>query len=167
MQAQNKAEIPVVLADDDENIAFLVKTVFKKHNLLNPIVFVRDGDELLDCLLKKGRYSSEPCSTPGLIILDLNMPRKDGREVLKEIRSHDHLRGIPIIVFSISKAEKDIYDAYRLGADAYVRKPMGFKEFAEMIQDIIRYWIYTVEPKPVFTEEPFSDSQKYQTKGGD
>lgn len=155
MNAEKENEnIPVVLADDDENIAFLVKTVFRKNGIVNPVVFVKDGDELLEYLLKKGRYGAEAGSpAPGLVLLDLNMPRKDGREVLREIKSHEALQGIPVVVFSISKAEKDIRDIYRLGADAYVRKPMGFREFADMIHGIVKYWLYMVAPRPAAVKE--------------
>lgn len=148
MENEQNKEKPVILADDDENIAFLVKTVFRKNGISNPVVFVKDGEELISYLLKNGPYQDSQDALPGLILLDLNMPKKDGREVLKEIKSHNSLHPIPIVVFSISKAERDIGDVYRLGADAYVRKPMGFKEFAEMIQGIVRYWLYMVEPKP-------------------
>lgn len=127
MEAETKINIPIVLADDDENIAFLVQTVFKKHALLNPIVFVRDGEALVEYLLRKGRYEHDKRPVPGLILLDLNMPRKNGREVLKEIRSFHHLREIPVIVFPYPRRKKIFTTCIGWEPDAYVRKPMGFK----------------------------------------
>jgi CheY-like chemotaxis protein len=138
-----------VLADDDADDRKLTQDAFMENRLANEFHTVEDGEELLDYLLRRGKYESlkgEPL--PGLILLDLNMPRKDGREALKEIKLHPDLRRIPIVVLTTSKAEEDIVRSYDLGVNSYVTKPVTFKSLVELIKVLGRYWFEVVELPP-------------------
>ena len=141
--------ITIVLADDDADDRKLTQDAFMENRLANEFHTVEDGEELLDYLLRRGKYESlkgEPL--PGLILLDLNMPRKDGREALKEIKLHPDLRRIPIVVLTTSKAEEDIVRSYDLGVNSYVTKPVTFKSLVELIKVLGRYWFEVVELPP-------------------
>lgn len=141
--------ITIVLADDDADDRKLTQDAFMENRLANEFHTVEDGEELLDYLLRRGKYQSlngEPL--PGLILLDLNMPRKDGREALKEIKLHPDLRRIPIVVLTTSKAEEDIVRSYDLGVNSYVTKPVTFKSLVELIKVLGRYWFEVVELPP-------------------
>lgn len=141
--------ITIVLADDDADDRKLTQDAFMENRLANEFHTVEDGEELLDYLVRRGKYESlkgEPL--PGLILLDLNMPRKDGREALKEIKLHPDLRRIPIVVLTTSKAEEDIVRSYDLGVNSYVTKPVTFKSLVELIKVLGRYWFEVVELPP-------------------
>lgn len=141
--------ISIVLADDDPDDRKLTQDAFSENRLANEFHAVEDGEELMDYLLRRGKYESmqgEPL--PGLILLDLNMPRKDGREALKEIKAHPDLRRIPIVVLTTSKAEEDILRSYDLGVNSYVTKPVTFKSLVELIKVLGRYWFEVVELPP-------------------
>lgn len=141
--------ISIVLADDDADDRQLTHDAFMENRLANEFHAVEDGEELMDYLLRRGKYESlngEPL--PGLILLDLNMPRKDGREALKEIKLHPDLRRIPIVVLTTSKAEEDILRSYDLGVNSYVTKPVTFKSLVELIKVLGRYWFEVVELPP-------------------
>ena len=141
----NKDTIVILMADDDEDDILLTQKALKKGKLLNTLYSVRDGEELLDFLLHRGEYSdSERAPRPGVILLDLNMPRKDGREALREIKSHEDLRDIPIIVFTTSKAEEDIYRSYKLGVNSFITKPVTFAKLIEVMQMLGKYWFEIV-----------------------
>ena len=141
--------IVILLADDDEEDRMLAADALEESRVVNDLRFVEDGDELLDYLFHRGRYS-EPDSAPppGLILLDLNMPRKDGREALREIKAHPDLRRIPVVVLTTSKAEEDIYRTYDLGANSFITKPVSFEGLVAVMRDIGRYWIEIVELPP-------------------
>ena len=141
--------ITIVLADDDPDDRKLTQDAFAENRLVNVLHCVEDGEELLDYLHRRGKYenlSSE--ALPGLILLDLNMPRKDGREALKEIKADANLRRIPIVVLTTSKAEEDILRSYDLGVNSYVTKPVTFKSLVELIKVLGRYWFEVVELPP-------------------
>jgi CheY-like chemotaxis protein len=141
--------ITILLADDDPDDRKLTHDAFMENRLANEFHAVEDGEELMDFLRRRGKYEAlrdEPL--PGLILLDLNMPRKDGREALKEIKADPDLRRIPIVVLTTSKAEEDILRSYDLGVNSYVTKPVTFKSLVELIRVLGRYWFEVVELPP-------------------
>ncbi len=141
----NKDTLVILMADDDEDDILLTSKALQKGKLLNPLYTVRDGEELLDYLLHRGDYTDATrAPRPGVILLDLNMPRKDGREALKEIKAHVDLRDIPIVVFTTSKAEEDIYRTYQLGVNSFITKPVTFEHLIEVMQMLGKYWFEIV-----------------------
>jgi CheY-like chemotaxis protein len=138
--------ITILLAEDDADDRLLVKEALAEGRVLNELRSVEDGEELLDYLRRRGRYTDpETSPRPGLVLLDLNMPRKDGREALREIKGDPDLKRIPIVVMTTSKAEEDIVRSYDLGANSYVTKPVTFERLVELMKVLGRYWIEFVE----------------------
>jgi CheY-like chemotaxis protein len=138
--------ITILMADDDGDDRMLAKDALEESRVLNDLRFVEDGEELIDYLFRRGRYSDpETSPRPGLILLDLNMPRKDGREALREIKEHPDLRRIPIIIMTTSKAEEDIYRSYDLGANSFITKPVTFERLVDLMKVLGKYWIELVE----------------------
>lgn len=124
----------------------LAAEALKESRLANDIRFVEDGEELLDYLMLRGRFDNpDDAPRPGVILLDLNMPRKDGREALREIKENPELRRIPIIVLTTSKAEIDIYRSYDLGVNSFIVKPVTFDSLVEVMQVLRKYWFEIVE----------------------
>src|SRR5579864_6908861 len=120
--------ITILLADDDADDRMLTRDALAESRLANNLKFVEDGEQLMDYLCRRGNYASPDVSPrPGLILLDLNMPRKDGREALREIKSDPNLKRIPVVVMTTSKAEEDIVRSYDLGASSYITKPVTFE----------------------------------------
>ncbi|MGB7747364.1 MAG: response regulator [Verrucomicrobiia bacterium] len=141
--------ITILLADDDPDDRQLTRDAFAENRLANMLNTVEDGEELLEYLQRRGRYADmKDAQLPGLILLDLNMPRKDGREALKEIKADPNLRRIPIVVLTTSKAEEDILRTYDLGVNSYITKPVTFKSLVELIKLLGRYWFEVVELPP-------------------
>jgi CheY-like chemotaxis protein len=141
-----RVPIVILLAEDDEEDLQLTIEALKENRLGNDIRTTRDGEELMDYLLRRGAYADpESAPVPGLILLDLNMPRKDGREALAEIKSNDALRKIPVIVLTTSKAEEDIFRSYDLGVNSFVTKPVTFAGLAESMKVLSQYWFEIVE----------------------
>jgi CheY-like chemotaxis protein len=137
--------ISILMADDDEDDILLTQKALKKGKLLNNLISVRDGEELLDYLQRRGEYSdASQAPRPGIILLDLNMPKKDGREALKEIKTDPELREIPVVVFTTSKAEEDIYRSYKLGVNSFITKPVTFDSLIEVMQTLGKYWFEIV-----------------------
>ncbi len=138
----NVEPIRIVLADDDEDDRLMAREAFAISLLTNPLDEVTDGVELMDHLyaLLEG---DKPL--PGLILLDLNMPRKDGREALAEIKGHPELRRIPVVVLTTSKAEEDIYRTYDLGVNSFISKPISFDGLVAVMGELGRYWLEMVE----------------------
>lgn len=135
----------ILMADDDEEDRMLSKEAMAEARLSNRMDFVTDGVELMDYLHRRGVYESlanDPL--PGLILLDLNMPRKDGREALKEIKADPQLKRIPLVVLTTSKAEEDIYRTYDLGVNSYITKPVTFDGLVEIMKALGRYWFEIV-----------------------
>jgi two-component system, response regulator len=147
MKTDRKA-ITILLAEDDPDDRMLVADAVAEGRLVNDFRYVEDGEELLDYLHHRGKYSGGEAPRPGLILLDLNMPRKDGREALREIKADPDLRRIPIVVLTTSKAEEDIYRTYDLGANSFITKPVSFEGLVAVMRDIGRYWIEIVELPP-------------------
>lgn len=141
--------ITILMADDDPDDRELTREAFRESRLANEFHTVEDGEELLDYLHRRGRYAAlNGAPLPGLILLDLNMPRKDGREALREIKSDPQLRRIPIVVLTTSKAEEDILRSYDLGVNSYVTKPVTFQSLVELVRVLGRYWFEVVELPP-------------------
>ncbi|HLI07557.1 MAG TPA: response regulator [Ktedonobacteraceae bacterium] len=144
-----KDSIVILMADDDEDDILLTQKALRQGKLLNELYCVRDGEELLDYLLHRGDYSdASKAPRPGVILLDLNMPRKDGREALREIKANPDLNDIPIVVFTTSKAEEDIYRTYKLGVNSFITKPVTFERLIEVMQMIGKYWFEIVTLPP-------------------
>jgi len=137
--------ITILLADDDEEDRMLTFDALNESRVVNDLRFVEDGEELLDYLYRRGKYDADSAPRPGLILLDLNMPKKDGREALREIKADPDLRRIPIVVLTTSKAEEDIYRTYDLGANSFIAKPVKFESLVTLMKEIKRYWIEIVE----------------------
>lgn len=143
---KDKKSIVIVMADDDKDDCWLAKKALEKNRLANDLHFVHDGEELMDYLKKRGNYS-DPANSPrpGLILLDLNMPKKDGREALREIKADSDLKHIPIVILTTSKEEEDIYRSYELGANAFITKPVTFGTMVDVMQALGRFWFDIVE----------------------
>jgi CheY-like chemotaxis protein len=138
--------VHILMADDDDDDRRSVAKAWKLSRAANGISFVNDGEDLMDYLYHRGTYSAPAESPrPGLILLDLNMPKKDGREALREIKADPELRQIPVVVLTTSKAEEDIYRTYDLGASSFITKPVTFTSLVELIHVIGKYWIEIVE----------------------
>lgn len=141
--------ILIVVADDDPEDCMLVQDALEESRLANELHFVGDGEELLDYLHRRGSYADPAVSPrPGLILLDLNMPRKDGRETLEEIKNDPHLRQIPIVVLTTSEAEEDIFRSYDLGVNSYITKPVTFESLVQVMKALGKYWFEIVELPP-------------------
>ncbi len=133
-----RAKIPILIADDDPEDRQLIKEALNESRLLNEIEFAADGEELMKRLNSSDKL-------PGLILLDLNMPKKDGREALKEIKSNPRFRQIPVVILTTSKAEEDIYRTYNLGVNSFITKPVTFTSLVDIMRDLGRYWFEIVE----------------------
>ena len=145
----NRKPITILMADDDSDDRELTREAFEENHLANDLRFVEDGEELLDYLHQRGKYAAEGSApTPGLILLDLNMPRKDGREALREIKSDPRLRNIRVIVMTTSKAEADVLRSYDLSAASYITKPVTFERLVDVVKTIGKYWLEIVELPP-------------------
>jgi len=141
----NPETITILIADDDADDRLMAKEALEECRLANHLEFVEDGVELLECLRGRGRYAGAGATKrPGLIILDLNMPKMDGREALREIKADPSLRRIPIVVMTTSKAEEDIYRTYDLGVNSFITKPVTFEGLVAVMRVLGRYWIEIV-----------------------
>jgi CheY-like chemotaxis protein len=138
------------MADDDADDRIFAQEALVEAKLANDFRFVVDGQELIDYLHKNGSYGGEAeAPTPGLILLDLNMPRKDGREALAEIKTDPKLRRIPVVVLTTSKSEEDILKTYDLGVSGYITKPVTFDGLVETMKALGNYWFQIVELPPL------------------
>ena len=141
--------ITILMADDDADDRRLTQEAFEEGRLINDVRFVENGEQLLEYLRKQGPYAPPAdAPRPGLILLDLNMPRKDGRTVLKELKSDPDLRQIPVVVLTTSKADEDIYKSYDLGVNSYIVKPVTFEALVDILQTLEKYWFEIVELPP-------------------
>ena len=142
--------ITILVADDDPEDQMLVKDAWDESRLNNDLRFVDDGEQLIDYLFRRGAYADPVDSPrPGLILLDLNMPKKDGREALEEIKNDPDLRNIPVVVLTSSKAEEDIVSSYNLGVSGFISKPVTFDGLVDAVKALGRYWIEIVELPPL------------------
>ena len=136
----------ILMADDDADDRMLAKEALEESRVINDLRFVEDGEALMDYLCRRGKYADEDASPrPGLILLDLNMPKKDGREALKEIKDDPELRRIPIVVMTTSQAEEDIFRSYDLGASSFITKPVTFDRLVELMKTLGNYWVEFVQ----------------------
>ena len=143
---QTSKPITILMADDDPDDRMLTKDAFEESRLRNRLEMVEDGEELMDYLHQRGKFAGDGAKPrPGLILLDLNMPRKDGREALKEIKTCPELRRIPVIVLTTSKAEEDILRTYDLGVNSFITKPVTFEAMVDVLKTIGKYWFEMVE----------------------
>ena len=137
--------ITILMADDDPDDRQMTKEAFAESCLANDLRFVEDGEELMDYLQRRGKYADPADSPrPGLILLDLNMPRKDGREALREIKADPALKTIRVVVLTTSKTEEDIYRSYDLSAASYITKPVTFSSLLDIIKTLGKYWLEIV-----------------------
>jgi CheY-like chemotaxis protein len=138
--------ITILLADDDEDDLEMTQEALLKSRLGNDLRVVVDGEELMDYLNRRGQYHTPAdAPTPGLILLDLNMPKKDGREALAEIKANPELRTIPVVVLTTSRAEEDIFRTYDLGVSSFITKPVTFEGLVEAMKVLSTYWFEIVE----------------------
>ena len=137
--------IVILIADDDEEDQMLTREALEDRRLANELRFVNNGEEVMDYLKRRGRFA-EPWMSPrpGLILLDLNMPRKDGRECLAEIKADPDLKDIPVFVLTTSRAEEDVHQTYALGGSSFISKPVSFDAFIELITTVTGYRIEVV-----------------------
>ena len=142
----NRRSITILLADDDADDRMMAADALEESRLANDLRFVEDGEELMDYLHRRGKFAPpNEAPRPGLILLDLNMPRKDGREALREIKAQRELRSIPVIVLTTSQAEEDIYRTYDLGVNSFITKPVNFESLVAVMKALGKYWFEIVE----------------------
>jgi CheY-like chemotaxis protein len=144
------AAVAILMADDDPDDRLLARDAFAEARMENRLLFVEDGEEVIEYLNRRGKYrDAERYPMPGLILLDLNMPRRDGREVLAEIKTDPAFKHIPVVVLTTSRAEEDVMRSYRCGGNSYIVKPVTFRELTEVVREIGRYWLGVVDlPQP-------------------
>jgi len=138
--------IEILLVEDNEADVRLTREALKENKVANELHVVGDGEEAIAFLRQQGKYAEEP--RPDLILLDLNLPKKDGREVLAEIKADDDLKRIPVVVLSISKAEEDILKTYNLHANCFITKPIDLEQFVIVVQSIEDFWLSVVKLPP-------------------
>lgn len=139
-------KIDILIVEDNKGDARLIREIFNESKLYNSLYFVSDGVEAMDFLRKIGKYANMPL--PDLIILDLNLPKKDGREVLMEIKQDENLKHIPIVIMTISQADEDIIKSYNLHANCYVTKPIDLTQFMKVVKSIENFWFTIVKLPP-------------------
>jgi CheY-like chemotaxis protein len=147
--SSRRQSLTVLVADDDEEDRGFIRRAWDKSRAANDLRFVSDGEELTEYLSHTGRYT-DPASAPrpGVILLDLNLPKKDGREALREIKADPQLQQIPIIILTTSQADEDICRSYDLGANSYITKPATFRALVDILQVLGKYWIEIVDLQP-------------------
>ena len=150
MQDKHKIPITILICDDDEDDRMLSKQALEEAHVSNDVRFVEDGEQLLDYLYQRGEYAGETGTAPrpGLILLDLNMPKMDGREALKLIKGDKALHDIPIVVLTTSGLDQDIVRSYQLGVNSFIKKPVTFSGLVEAMNVLGRYWLEIVELPP-------------------
>jgi CheY-like chemotaxis protein len=145
---------PILLAEDNPNDVELILAAFKDANFVNEIHVTHDGEQALDFLHRRGAYATRTGPPPAVILLDLKMPKVDGREVLREVRTHPDLRHIPVVVLTSSREESDLLASYQLGANAFVVKPVDFQEFISAVSKLGFFWALLNEPPPLNSNSP-------------
>lgn len=153
MPLTNVKPITILMADDDEDDRLLTQDALAESRVLNELHFVEDGVELLEYFERKGKFVDKSISPrPGLILLDLNMPRMDGREALEAIKANPNLKGIPVVILTTSKQEEDMVKGYNLGAASYITKPVTFDGLVELMKTLGKYWVEFVELPSTFND---------------
>lgn len=141
------------MADDDEDDRLLTQDALTESRVVNELHFVEDGVQLLEYLERKGKFADKAVSPrPGLILLDLNMPRMDGREALESIKANPNLKSIPVVILTTSKQEEDMVKGYNLGAASYITKPVTFDGLVELMKTLGKYWVEFVELPTTFND---------------
>jgi CheY-like chemotaxis protein len=138
----------ILLVEDDPRDVELTLTALEDHKLANEVTVARDGQEALDYLYRRGQFSTRPNDNPAVILLDLKLPKVDGLEVLKQIKSDEQLKTIPVVVLTSSHEEQDMLRSYKLGVNAYVVKPVDFHEFVNAVKELGIFWAIINEPPP-------------------
>lgn len=150
---KKQSSMPILIADDDLDDCQMIREAFQESRLINELIFVHNGEELISYLHEAWESSkSDSRKLPGLILLDLNMPKMDGREVLREIRKHPHLHHIPVIILTTSQAEEDVMRSYDLGANSFITKPVEFNALVKIMADVGHYWFEIVQ-LPTYSRE--------------
>ena len=151
MRGKNKIPITILICDDDEDDRMLTQQALEDAHVSNDVRFVEDGEQLLNYLYQRGEFGGEmgKAPRPGLILLDLNMPKMDGREALKLIKADPTLHDIPVVVLSTSRLDQDIIRSYQLGVNSFITKPVTFLGLVEAMNVLGRYWLEIVELPPV------------------
>jgi CheY-like chemotaxis protein len=147
METMNKLG-RILLVEDDPKDVELTLTALEEYNLANEVIVARDGEEALEYLYSQGKFKTRSSGNPAVMLLDLKLPKVDGLEVLKQVKSEEKLRMIPIVVLTSSKEEKDMVASYKLGVSAYVVKPVDFHEFVNAIKELGVFWAVINEPPP-------------------
>ncbi len=132
--------IPILLVEDDENDILITKRAFERYNLKNTLMVVRNGEEALDFIYQRGDYNDKSIPAPGLILLDINMPKMNGIEVLRHLKNDPDKKKIPVVMLTTSRREQDRIESYNLGVNSYIVKPVDFAKFVEAITTINLYW---------------------------
>lgn len=146
----------ILLAEDNANDVELTLAALSEHNLANEVVVTHDGAEALDYLYRRGQFKLRKNENPAVVLLDIKMPKMDGIEVLRQIKSDKNLCNIPVVMLTSSKEEKDLVESYRLGVNAYVVKPVDFQQFIEAVRNLGLFWAVINEPPPMETEKTIS-----------
>ena len=144
----------ILLVEDDPKDVELTMTALEEYNLSNEVVVAGDGEEALDYLFCRGKYQSRNCDNPAVLLLDLKLPKVDGLEVLRQIKSSNDLKMIPVVVLTSSREERDMVASYKLGVNAYVVKPVDFHEFVNAIKELGVFWAVINEPPPGSMKKP-------------
>jgi CheY-like chemotaxis protein len=139
----------ILLAEDSVNDAELTLAALSENHLANQVVHVKDGAAALDYLFRRGEFADRPAGNPAVVLLDIKMPRVDGIEVLRQMKTHPSLRTIPVVMLTSSREEQDLIESYRLGVNAYVVKPVDFREFVPAVSNLGLFWAVINEPPPV------------------
>jgi DNA-binding response OmpR family regulator len=147
MESMNKLG-RILLVEDDARDVELTLTALEEYNLANEVIVARDGEEALEYLYSRGKFKTRSSGNPAVMLLDLKLPKVDGLEVLKQVKSEETLRMIPIVVLTSSKEEKDMVASYKLGVSAYVVKPVDFHEFVNAIKELGIFWAVINQPPP-------------------
>ena len=130
----------ILLAEDNLNDIELTLAALSEHNLANEVIVVRDGEEALDYLYRRGKFGQRESENPAVVLLDLKMPKVDGLTVLKDIKSDDNLKAIPVVMLTSSRQESDLIESYKLGVNAFVVKPVAFEEFMDAVKNLGVFW---------------------------
>jgi CheY-like chemotaxis protein len=138
----------ILLAEDNDNDVELTLAALNEHHLANEVVVTRDGVEALDYLLRRGAWTARAEGNPAVALLDIKMPRVDGIEVLRQMKSHPDLKSVPVVMLTSSREERDIVESYRLGVSAYVVKPVAFDEFIHAVKTLGLFWAVLNQPPP-------------------
>ena len=138
----------ILLAEDNPKDVELTLAALEEHNLANEVIVVSDGAEALDFLYRRGKFSMRTEGSPAVLLLDLKMPKVDGLEVLRAIKQDDQLKTIPVVVLTSSREENDLVESYRFGVNAYVVKPVDFREFVDAVSQLGVFWAIINEPPP-------------------